>query len=252
MITTTGYKVVIMSDLHLGMKDSSPKKILEFLESIQTELLILNGDIIDVDALKRGSKWKNKHTKVVMKILDISRHSQVIYIRGNHDNDLEDIFGFELGNIKFVEDYTYNQEVWLGEGDNFSNKKVFIFHGDKIDVTVKYKFLSYIGSVGYDIALRINTWYNDYRNKMGKPYFSISKVIKENVKEALSFINDFEINACEYAKTKGADMVMCGHIHIPTIKKINDVTYFNSGDWVENFSAIVLTLDNKWELITIK
>jgi UDP-2,3-diacylglucosamine pyrophosphatase LpxH len=251
MNTITGYKVVIMSDLHLGMKDSSPKKILEFLNSIETELLILNGDIIDIDALKRGSKWKNKHTKVLMKILDISRHTEVIYIRGNHDHDLEDLFEFDLGNIKFVEDYTYYQSVWLGEDDNFGTKKVFVFHGDKIDVTVKYKFLSYIGSVGYDIALRVNTWYNDYRNKMGKPYFSISKIIKENVKDAISFINDFEVNACEYAKTKNADIVVCGHIHIPSIKKINGVTYYNSGDWVENFSALVLTKENKWELITL-
>lgn len=251
MTTTTGYKVVIMSDLHLGMKDSSPKKILEFLNSIDPEILILNGDIIDIDSLKRGSKWKNKHTKVVMKILDMSRHCEVIYLRGNHDNDLEELFGFELGNIVFSEDYIYNQKVWTGDGDNFEYKKFLIFHGDKIDVTVKYKFLSYIGSVGYDIALRVNTLYNDYRNKMGKPYFSISKIIKENVKEALSFINDFEVNACDYAKTKGADAVVCGHIHIPSIKSINGITYYNSGDWVENFSALVLTKENDWKLITL-
>jgi UDP-2,3-diacylglucosamine pyrophosphatase LpxH len=251
MTTTTGYKVVIMSDLHLGMKDSSPKKILEFLNSIHTDLLILNGDIVDIDAMKRGSKWKNKHTKVVMKILDMSRHTEVIYVRGNHDNDLEELFGFELGNIKFVEDYIYSQKVWNGYGDEYYYKKFLIFHGDKIDVTVKYKFLSYIGSVGYDIALRVNTWYNDYRNKMGKPYFSISKIVKENVKEALSFINDFEMNACGYAKTRGADGVICGHIHIPSMKNIDGITYYNSGDWVENFSALVLTYDNNWELITL-
>ena len=251
MTTTIGYKVVIMSDLHLGMKDSSPKKILEFLNSFHTDLLILNGDIVDIDAMKRGSKWKNKHTKVVMKVLDMSRHTEVVYVRGNHDNDLEELFGFELGNISFVEDYFYHQKIWNGNGDEFSEKKFLIFHGDKIDVTVKYKFLSYIGSVGYDIALRVNTLYNDYRNKMGKPYFSISKIVKENVKEALSFINDFEVNACNYAKTRGADGVICGHIHIPSMKNINGITYYNSGDWVENFSALVLTYDNNWELITL-
>jgi len=250
MTTTTGYKVVIMSDLHLGMKDSSPKKILEFLESINTDLLILNGDIVDIDAMKRGSKWKNKHTKVIMKILDMSRNTEVVYIRGNHDNDLQELFGFKLGNINFVEDYMYTQKVWDRNGDEYSYNKFLIFHGDKIDVTIKYKFLSYIGSVGYDIALRINTWYNDYRNKMGKPYFSISKIIKENVKEALSFISDFELNACNYAKTRGANGVICGHIHIPSMKIIDGITYCNSGDWVENFSSLVLTKENKWELIT--
>ena len=228
-----------MSDLHLGMKDSSPKKILEFLDSIHTDLLILNGDIIDMDALKRGSKWKNKHTKVIMKLLDMSRDTDIIYIRGNHDSDLEDVYGYKFGNIKFMDEYIYNHD----------DKKMLIFHGDKIDVTVKYKFLSQIGSIGYDLALRLNTLYNEYRMRTGKPYYSISKWIKKNVKNAISFVNDFEINACEYAKSKKCDSVICGHIHIPVIKKIDGINYYNSGDWVENFSCLVLTSENEWKLI---
>jgi len=228
-----------MSDLHLGMKDSSPKKILEFLDSIHTDLLILNGDIIDMDALKRGSKWKNKHTKVIMKLLDMSRDTDIIYIRGNHDSDLEDVYGYKFGNIKFMDEYIYNHD----------DKKMLIFHGDKIDVTVKYKFLSQIGSIGYDLALRLNTLYNEYRMRTGKPYYSISKWIKKNVKNAISFVNDFEINACEYAKSKKCDSVICGHIHIPVIKKIDGIDYYNSGDWVENFSCLVLTSENEWKLI---
>lgn len=228
-----------MSDLHLGMKDSSPKKILEFLDSIHTDLLILNGDIIDMDALKRGSKWKNKHTKVIMKLLDMSRDTDIIYLRGNHDSDLEDVYGYKFGNIKFMDEYIYNHD----------DKKMLIFHGDKIDVTVKYKFLSQIGSIGYDLALRLNTLYNEYRMRTGKPYYSISKWIKKNVKNAISFVNDFEINACEYAKSKKCDSVICGHIHIPVIKKIDGINYYNSGDWVENFSCLVLTSENEWKLI---
>jgi UDP-2,3-diacylglucosamine pyrophosphatase LpxH len=221
------------------MKDSSPKKILEFLDSIHTDLLILNGDIIDMDALKRGSKWKNKHTKVIMKLLDMSRDTDIIYIRGNHDSDLEDVYGYKFGNIKFMDEYIYNHD----------DKKMLIFHGDKIDVTVKYKFLSQIGSIGYDLALRLNTFYNEYRMRTGKPYYSISKWIKKNVKNAISFVNDFEINACEYAKSKKCDSVICGHIHIPVIKKIDGINYYNSGDWVENFSCLVLTSENEWKLI---
>ena len=237
-----------MSDLHLGMKDSSPKKILDFLDGIHTDLLILNGDIIDIDAIKRGSKWKNKHTKVLMKILDMSRKTEVIYIKGNHDSDLEELFGFELGNIKFVDEYIWNQKIWI-EGDIFEDKKILFFHGDKIDITVKYKFLTYIGSIGYDLALRLNTLYNNYRIKIGKPYYSISKKIKENFKEAVTFINRFEENACNYGKSKGCKIVVCGHIHIPAKKNINGIEYYNSGDWVENFSALVLTKENEWKLI---
>jgi len=239
MTTTTGkYKCVILSDLHLGMADCKPKKILKFLESIKTETLILNGDIIDIDALRRGSKWKGKHMKVVIKLLEMSKDTEIIYIRGNHDNDVKDLYHTFLGNIKFMEDYIYT----------VNDKKYFIFHGDRIDVTTKYKLLTQIGSIGYDFALRLNTWYNKYREFTGKPYYSISKIIKENFKKALSFINDFEVNACDYAKTLNCDGVICGHIHIPSVKVINGIEYYNSGDWVENFSALVLTKNNKWEL----
>jgi len=239
MTTTTGYKCVVLSDLHLGMSDCKPKRILNFLDTIKTDLLILNGDIIDIDAMRRGSKWKDKHMKVLIKLLDISRHTEVIYIRGNHDDEVKDLYSSILGNIKFMDEYIYEVE----------NKKYLVFHGDKIDVTTKYKLLTQIGSIGYDVALRINTWYNKYREWTNQPYYSISKVIKENFKKALSFINDFEINACRYAKTINCDGVICGHIHIPSIKMIDDVEYYNSGDWVENFSALVLTTENEWELI---
>jgi len=239
MTTTTGYKCVVLSDLHLGMNDCKPKRILNFLDTIKTDLLILNGDIIDIDAMRRGSKWKDKHMKVLIKLLDISRNTEVIYIRGNHDDEVKDLYSSMLGNIKFMDEYIYEVE----------NKKYLVFHGDKIDVTTKYKLLTQIGSIGYDVALRINTWYNKYREWTNQPYYSISKVIKENFKKALSFINDFEINACSYAKTIHCDGVICGHIHIPSIKMIDDVEYYNSGDWVENFSALVLTMDDEWELI---
>lgn len=239
MTTTTGYKCVVLSDLHLGMNDCKPKRILNFLETIKTDLLILNGDIIDIDAMRRGSKWKDKHMKVLIKLLDISRNTEVIYIRGNHDDEVKDLYSSILGNIKFMDEYIYEVE----------NKKYLVFHGDKIDVTTKYKLLTQIGSIGYDVALRINTWYNKYREWTNQPYYSISKVIKENFKKALFFINDFEENACNYAKTVHCNGVICGHIHIPSIKVINDIEYYNSGDWVENFTALVLTSEDEWELI---
>ncbi len=110
---TTGYKAVIMSDLHLGMKDCKPSKILEFLDSMRTDILILNGDVIDFDALRRGSKWKNKHTKVITKILNISRHVPVIYIRGNHDDDIREFFGMEIGNIQFTDEYIIENKEWI-------------------------------------------------------------------------------------------------------------------------------------------
>jgi UDP-2,3-diacylglucosamine pyrophosphatase LpxH len=251
MTTTTGYNIVIMSDLHLGMKDCKPKKILEFLNGMTTELLILNGDIIDFDAMRRGSKWKNKHTKVITKLLEISKNTPIIYIRGNHDDDVRALFGKNVGNIYFMDEYIIEQKIWT-EYDYFTLKKFLVIHGDQVDVIVsKFKLIAQIGSVGYDIALRLNTWYNKYREWKKLPYYSISKIIKENFKKAWTFVNNFENKAVELAQEKKCDGVICGHIHIPIIKEIDGITYINSGDWVENFSAIVLTKDNKFQFVKI-
>jgi UDP-2,3-diacylglucosamine pyrophosphatase LpxH len=235
----TGFNVVVLSDLHLGMSESKPKKIIKFLDSIKTNILILNGDIIDIDALKRGGKWKSSHTKVIMKLLEMSKNTEIIYIRGNHDDDVKELFGNKIMNIKFMDEYILN----------VNDKRYLVFHGDKIDSTIRWKILTHIGSIGYDFSLKINYWYNKYREWRNKPYYSISKIIKENFKEALSFINNFESNACDYASKKNCDGVICGHIHVPSIKQINNISYYNSGDWVENFSALVLNKSGYWEII---
>lgn len=231
------YNTVIISDLHLGSKASRRDDILGFLEKLETDTLILNGDIIDGWALKRGSKWTKKDTKIIRKLLKISEtDTEVIWIRGNHDEFLKDFLPFHLGNIKIVED-------WIHQ----SNKtRYYIFHGDVLDIFItKAKWLAYIGSIGYDIALWINRWYNRWRSFKGLPYYSISKDIKNGIKKATNFINDFEDNATRLAKQKGCDIAICGHIHQPAIKK----EYLNSGDWCENCTALVEKKHGEWKLI---
>jgi UDP-2,3-diacylglucosamine pyrophosphatase LpxH len=230
-----------MSDLHLGMNNSNPKSILNFLNSIQTDLLILNGDIIDIDAIKRGSKWKNKHTKVLLKIIDLAKTTKVIYIRGNHDDDIKHFYDAKIGNIEFKNEHTITTD---------DNKKYLVLHGDQFEnFGGNFKFFYHIGSILYDILLTANTYYNAIREKLNLPYHSISKVAKENVKNIMSFIFKFEIKAIEIASKKGYDGVICGHIHTPTIKKVSNIEYMNSGDWVENKTAIALTNNNEWLIL---
>jgi len=232
------HQAIIVSDLHLGTKDSKADEFLEFLEENPTDLLILNGDIIDGWALSRGSKWKKKHTKVISKLLQLSNKIQVIWIRGNHDEFIQEFIGNHFGGVEIKEDYVLNTQTWV-EGDQFNNKSYYIFHGDVIDVFItKYKWLSKIGSIGYDFALWLNRWYNRYRAWRKLPYISISQKIKSGVKSATNYINDFEVTALSMATKKGCHGVMCGHIHQPEDRVIDGKRYINSGDWVENMSAI--------------
>jgi len=236
------YKAIIVSDLHLGTKDSKAKEFIEFLDSHPTDLLILNGDIIDGWALNRGAKWKKKHTNAISKILKVSNKTKVIWVRGNHDEFITEFIGTHFGNIAIVEDYV------LDVGD----KKYFVFHGDVIDVFItKYKWLAKIGSVGYDLALWLNRWYNKYRAWRKLPYQSISQQIKAKVKSAVSYINDFENTAIKMANKHNCDGVICGHIHQPADLIINNNHYLNSGDWVENRTAILLDRQDNISIFTL-
>jgi UDP-2,3-diacylglucosamine pyrophosphatase LpxH len=245
------HKAIIVSDLHLGTKNSKAKEFIDFLDNNPTELLILNGDIIDGWSLKRGSKWKKSHTKVIAKLIKLSIKTKIIWIRGNHDEFLTEFIDTKIGKIEIREDYKIELSE-LDEYNNFVNKDYYIFHGDVIDIFItKYKWLAKIGSVGYDFALWLNRWYNRYRLLRGLPYKSISQEIKNKVKSAASYINDFETTAVKMAQKHNCYGVICGHIHQPSDKIINGSHYLNSGDWVENKTALILSKKNKWKLMYI-
>jgi UDP-2,3-diacylglucosamine pyrophosphatase LpxH len=231
----TKYKTIIVSDIHLGTKDSQAKEFIKFLDEHPTEQLILNGDIVDGWALQRGSKWKKQHTKVILKLLELSKKTDIVWIRGNHDDFLSDFFMIKMSNITLCEDYMIG----------IKRKKYLIFHGDILDVfSSTWKWIAKIGSVGYDIALTLNTWYNKYRLWRGLPYYSISKHIKDKVKSAVSFILDFEENAAKIAKQRKCSGVIIGHIHTAEDRMIGDIHYLNSGDWVESKTAILIDKDD--------
>jgi UDP-2,3-diacylglucosamine pyrophosphatase LpxH len=238
MDTGIKYKAIIVSDLHLGTKDSKAKEFIEFIDKHPTDLLILNGDIVDGWALNRGAKWKKQHTKVVSKLLKLSNKTRTIWIRGNHDEFLTEFIGNNFGRIEIKESYKLET----------SQRSYYVFHGDVIDVFItKYKWLAKIGSIGYDLALWLNRWYNRYRVWRKLPYQSISQKIKSGVKAATNYINDFESAAIKLAHQNGCQGVICGHIHQPADRHIGNDHYLNSGDWVENKTAILVT-DNSIEI----
>ena len=233
-----------MSDLHLGMNDSKPKEILNFLSRIQTDTLILNGDIIDIDALNRGAKWKNKHTKLLLKILEMSKKTKVVYVRGNHDDVIKNFFHARIAGVEFADEY----EIQLED-----DKRYLVLHGDQLEnFEGKLKILYHIGSIMYDALLTLNNNYNIIRAKLNLPYHSLSKAAKTNVKKIMSFIFKFETKAIELAEKRNFDGIICGHIHTPIIKKISNIEYLNSGDWVENRTALALDSKNKWSILYLE
>jgi UDP-2,3-diacylglucosamine pyrophosphatase LpxH len=234
------WKTIIMSDLHLGARQSQTDKIISFLDNNTTEKLILNGDIIDGWALKGNGKWTKDCTKIFRKFMKMSeKNTKVVYIRGNHDDFLKDFIPFKLNNIRIVRKYIHT---------GIDNRKYFCFHGDVLDfVIMEARWLAVIGGWSYDIVIKFNTIYNKIRKWFKLPYHSLANTIKQSVKGAINFVSDFEQNAKGLTKQKGYDVAVCGHIHHPKIE--ND--YMNSGDFCENSTCLVEDYNGEWKIITI-
>lgn len=236
------FKTIVISDIHLGTRDSKAKELAKFLKYNHCRRLILNGDIVDGWNLKRRGKWKKKDTRVFRRVLSmIERHdTEVIYVKGNHDDFLDKLVPFFFGNIKIVDHFELKRK----------NRTYFVTHGDIFDVvSSKFNWLAKIGDVGYKILLWLNRRHNRRRALVGLPYDSVSQKIKQKVKLAVSYISDFEDVMVDYAKKMGYDGVICGHIHKPDNKMIDGVHYLNSGDWVETMSALVEDYMGNWEVI---
>ncbi|SMG50594.1 UDP-2,3-diacylglucosamine pyrophosphatase LpxH [Marivirga sericea] len=238
----THYKTLVISDVHLGTKGSKAKELVKFLKQCSCDRLILNGDIIDGWQLKKYGIWKRKHTRFFNRILKmIEEHkTEVIYLRGNHDDFLDQVLPFKVGNLTITRDLMIES----------NGRKFYVVHGDIFDsITTNLKWVAKLGDVGYTFLLWVNSKYNKYRRSKGLPYYSLSQVVKSKVKSAVSYIDDFEKQLVEIAKIKNCDGIICGHIHQPALKEIEGLIYMNSGDWVESMSALGEDENGNWSLV---
>lgn len=226
-------ELVIISDVHLGTYGCHSEELLKYLKSIKPERLILNGDIIDMWQFSKRF-WPNSHMQVIKHITSLlAKGTKITYLTGNHDEMLRKFAGFRLGSFQIA-----NKKVI-----SLSGKQAWIFHGDVFDVTMKYsKWLAKLGAIGYDTLILINAFVNFILKLFGRGKISLSKRVKDSVKQAVTFINDFENTAADIAINNGYQYVICGHIHQPEMKKIvtdkGEVMYLNSGDWVENLTSL--------------
>lgn len=235
-------EIVVLSDIHLGTYGCHAEELITYLSTIKPKILILNGDIIDIWQFRKSYFPKN-HLKVIKKIIDFaSKGTQVYYITGNHDEMLRKFTDITLGNLKLVDKLILELD----------GKKAWFFHGDVFDASVQHaKWIAKLGGKGYDLLIIINRLVNWFLKKLNKEPYSFSKKIKANVKEAVKFVGDFEKTAAELAIEQGYHFVICGHIHEPKMihkaNKNGTTLYLNSGDWVENLTALEYN-KKRWKL----
>jgi UDP-2,3-diacylglucosamine pyrophosphatase LpxH len=232
-MTTNVYKTIWLSDLHIGSTQCQADVLLDFLKHNDSEKLYLVGDIIDFWALSKKVYWPTDHNTVIQKILRKARHgTRVIYVPGNHDENLRDYDSYVFGDIVIK-----NSDVHTTS----NGKKYLIVHGDEYDTIARYhQWLAKLGSKGYDILLDFNRVVRLVRRWLGiQSHFSLAAFVKFKVKNAVQFISDYEESIVNSLKDEHLDGVICGHIHHAEIKEMNGFLYVNTGDFVESCTAIV-------------
>jgi UDP-2,3-diacylglucosamine pyrophosphatase LpxH len=235
--------VVVVSDVHLGTYGCHAAELLRYLKSVRPRVLVLNGDIVDIWQFSKNY-WPPAHMRVVRYLAGLAaKGTPIHYLTGNHDELLRRFAGTRLGALRLA-----NKLVL-----DLPHGKTWLFHGDVFDVTMRHaRWLARLGAHGYDLLILLNRLVNWGLLRLGRPRVALSKAVKDRVKGAVSLIGEFEQTAATLAAEAGYRFVACGHIHQPALKTLatphGEVTYLNSGDWVENLTALEYTAATGWQL----
>ena len=236
------YRTIWISDIHLGTRGCNAVMLLDFLRSIECDVLYLVGDILDGWRLRKGWYWPDAHNEVVRRILKMAHGgTRVILIAGNHDEMLRPYAGMSFGGVEVALDAVH----LTADG-----RRLLVTHGDSFDsVVLCARWLAFLGDKAYSVLLRLNVVLNAVRRRFKLPYWSLSAYLKKRVKNAVQFIGAYEEAVAHAARDCHVDGVVCGHIHSAEIRQIDDITYYNDGDWVESCTALVEAADGTISLV---
>jgi UDP-2,3-diacylglucosamine pyrophosphatase LpxH len=236
------YRAIWISDIHLGTRGCNAHMLIDFLDSVDSDVLYLVGDIVDGWQLRKKVYWPTAHNDVVWRVMKRARRgTRVIYIPGNHDELFRQFTGLSFGGVEVRRKFIH---------ETADGRKLLVLHGDEFDgIMLAHRWLAVVGDAAYTMLMTLNRRVNQVRRWMKLPYWSLSKVAKHKVKNAVAFISRFEELVAHEAGRRRVDGVVCGHIHTAEIRQFGDITYYNDGDWVEGCTALVEHHDGRMEIL---
>jgi UDP-2,3-diacylglucosamine pyrophosphatase LpxH len=239
---TRRFRTLFLSDIHLGTRGCQAERLAEFLRHHDADTIYLVGDIVDGWQLRSGWHWPQAHNDVLQKLLrKVRKGTRIVYVPGNHDEFLREYCGMHFGGIEITESTIHV----CADGGRY-----LVIHGDLFDIVIRQaRWLALLGDKAYDAAIAANTVCNKIRRQCGLTYWSLSKWAKMKVKNAVSFIGEFERTLAAEARRHGVDGIICGHIHHATIREACGVRYINCGDWVESCTAVAEHADGSFEIL---
>ncbi|MEO0062191.1 MAG: hypothetical protein RLZZ08_751 [Pseudomonadota bacterium] len=236
------FRTIWISDVHLGTKGCNAEMLIDFLDSCDSETMYLVGDIIDGWRLKRRFYWPSAHNDVVWRILKrANRGTRIVYIPGNHDEMFRQFTGLNFGGVE-IRRAAFHETA--------DGRRLMVLHGDEFDgVMLAHRWLAFVGDALYHLMMGLSRWVNVARRAFGLPYWSLSKMAKKKVKNAVEFIYKFEEVVARAAAQRRVDGVVCGHIHTAEMREFDGIAYYNDGDWVEGCTALVEHFDGRMEIL---
>lgn len=230
------YNTVFISDVHLGTNRCNIKKFNRFLSNLQTDKLVMVGDIIDIHCLEKyNTRWRKEHTDAIHKIIELANNgTKIIYILGNHDSTarkyvLEKSYRFR--NLTICNHYTHKDA---------KNKKYYCIHGDMNSQYSSGSWKQYFLNWGYETITPANNFIKKYLN------VSLVSFLKK-IKRGKKYIDNYEKDLISVIDTKYHG-VICGHIHHANIRKFGDLTYMCCGDWCDSNTAIT-EIDGNYQIL---
>ena len=236
------FRTIWISDIHLGTKGCNAELLIDFLDTTDSETMYLVGDIIDGWRLKKKVYWPAAHNDIVWRILKrAKRGTRIVYVPGNHDEMVRQFAGMNFGGVEIERAAVHTTA---------DGRRLLVMHGDEFDaVMLAHRWLAVVGDAAYTLLMGLNRWVNLVRRRFGLPYWSLSKMAKHKVKNAVAFISAFEVVVAKAAAGRGVDGVVCGHIHTAEMRELSGIEYYNDGDWVEGCTALVEHFDGQMDIL---
>ncbi|MEB3299366.1 MAG: UDP-2,3-diacylglucosamine diphosphatase [Candidatus Sericytochromatia bacterium] len=227
------YRTLWLSDVHLGTRACRDEAFKAFLKTHHADTIYLVGDIIDAWMLKDNWYWPTRHSDILRLLVKKAKKCRMVYVPGNHDGLLRPFVPLEIGAIEL----RFEAEHVTADG-----RKLLVMHGDLFDGAMsRGKVLTTLGTWFYDALIEVNGWLHRWNTRLGRPHFSLAQFLKDHSKDARELIAKFRTLSLQHARKRGYDGIVTGHIHHGEILEEDGILYANSGDWVDDCTALAET-----------
>ena len=240
------FRTVFISDAHLGYKGVRSGELLRFLQGIRCERLIIVGDLIDTWVIKKGWHWTIECDLIIRHLLKMTTQegTEIIYIPGNHDDSVRRFEGVSFAGVRIEREIIH---------ETADGRRLLVIHGDEFDMMMRqWQKLSHISHITFGWMRFINKMLNSIRRLIGSGYWSLSEWMRRSIQRMVKTEINYAIAATNEARGRGLDGVICGHIHRAEQSMIDGIEYHNTGDWMEDTSAICELIDGTLLLVRTK